>query len=645
MIHIEKNMKCKRKVNLKKLNTHNANLRYIIYSHILLIGLPVIYATFMPYLMDYYVFQPDMSYVEYCNLRIVDRYYNFEMLLIALAIFAIWCMTKRIGVTLFLITSILFALTYASNIKYTARGELFRFSDLKLTEAAGAALHFLDIKCRLSQLGIVLIMLLFCICGFLIDLFCKKYTFHYKYEKIFSLVFTIIGCICLMSISCYTNFFMNSRETIDGLDVIGLGNENYVLYNFLKDDSLSNINIEDTEMSYIFFHQNSINSNTEIILNKNQYPSIIVIMNESWWNTDNIISDTITFSSDPMEPYKSMAKQCSSGYLSANIFGGGTVSSEAEFLTGLNTKYFVSDTGIYSELQKRKIPSIVNYFHDMGYDTVAIHPYYGEFYGRDTIYPQLGFDKVIFEENMQYADIYSRYISDESLMKQIIDEYEKVQNTQQFIFAVSIANHIRVLEYKQDFADNYPYPISIVSGGEFLDKKDRDDLINYINGIYLANEAFVQITSYFAQVDTPIVVVMYGDHAPSFSEDILSLFGLEGSDWETQRRLYSVPVLMWSNFDTNKIHFSGENINYLPQMVLEYARLPKSDMSQILLYEREILKANTRRIVTDSNGLPIQTYNKKQTEAVKHFKVVDYDILFGNSIYRDKVWKPYGAGE
>lgn len=346
-----------------------------------------------------------------------------------------------------------------------------------------------------------------------------------------------------------------------------------------------------------------------------------------------------------MEPYKRLAGKCSSGQLSANIFGGGTISSEAEFLTGLNTKYFLSDIGIYSELQERKLPSIVDYFHDMDYDTVAIHPYYGEFYDRDVIYPQLGFDKIIFEEDMQYTDIYTQYISDESLACQIIKEYEEGKNAQQFIFAVSIANHIRVLDYKKDLVDDYPYPISIIESGESLNEKNRNDLVNYMNDIYLSNKAFEQLVLYFSKTKEPVAVVMYGDHAPSFSKGILTLLGLDGTDWETQKRLYSVPVLMWSNFDAEKIHFSGENINYLPQIVLDYAGLPESDMTQILRYEKKILKSNTRKVVEDANRQPARTYNEEQTEAVRHFKVMDYDILFGSSTDRDKIWQPYGAVE
>lgn len=628
------------------------SIRYMIYSHIFTIVLVLLFVTFLPYLVDFYVLQPDMTFWDYYMQHIIDRYYTFETFSVTLFVTAVWISSGKSGVAMLGAAVPLLILAHATGIKYAARGELFRLDDLKLTEAAGMAVHYLDLDFSNIQLKVIGVVLMICISGFVADKFCRKYSLTMitdkKLQKMIHVCRVSSVWICFIAMLCYGGYFMtaaNSRESVDVADTVGTGNDRYILYNFLKNDSLANITMENVQESYEFFRNHSLNEINAETTKRKQLPSIIVIMNESWWHTDNIMSGNIKFSSDPMEPYRRLAGECSSGQLSANIFGGGTISSEAEFLTGLNTKYFLSDIGIYSELQERKLPSIVDYFHDMDYDTVAIHPYYGEFYDRDIIYPQLGFDQIIFEEDMQYTDVYSQYISDESLARQIIKEYEEGQDAQQFIFAVSIANHIRVLDYKKDFVDDYPYPIIIIEGGESLSGKDRSDLVNYMNGIYLANEAFEQLMSYFSQIKEPVVVVMYGDHAPGFSKDILTLLGLDGTDWETQKRLYSVPVLMWSNFDGERIHFSGENINYLPQIVLDYAGLPESDMTQILCYEKRILKSNTRRVVEDANGQPVQTYNEEQTEAVRHFKVVDYDILFGSSTERDKVWQPHGAVE
>ena len=128
---------------------------------------------------------------------------------------------------------------------------------------------------------------------------------------------------------------------------------------------------------------------------------------------------------------------------------------------------------------------------------------------------------------------------------------------------------------------------------------------------------------------------------PGFSKEALELMGLGGTDPETQKRHYSVPVLIWSNFEAERIEPDGENINYLPQMLLEYAGLPDTDMSRILKKQREILKTNTRTRVTDTQGRVLDAYDSRQREAVRHFMVVDYDILYGSGSSRERVWLPY----
>ena len=78
-------------------------------------------------------------------------------------------------------------------------------------------------------------------------------------------------------------------------------------------------------------------------------------------------------------------------------------------------------------------------------------------------------------------------------------------------------------------------------------------------------------------------------------------------------------------------------------MLLEYAGLPDADMSRVLKQQREVFKTNTRILVADDQGRSLDAYDSTQREAVQHFMVVDYDILFGSGPNRERVWLPYSA--
>lgn len=613
----------------------------------------LIYVFLMPYLADFYLLEPKIAFQDFYFKYIDNRYYIFEIIILALAVIAILCITGKVGVSIITTSVLMMFLAYASSIKFAARNELFRLDDLKLTEAAGMAINFLNFKFSPIRIGVIIAVVLFCLCGILADVLCKKFSLSTKNEKElrpFPMILRIFGsCVCVVVMFYYGHIFMNSTENemaLNGSQITNEGYDRFVLYNFLKNEKNVDITTDDIEKSYVYFLDKAVSEESQN--DDKQNPAVIVIMNESWWSTDNIISNKISFSTDPMEPYHKLAEKCSSGYLSSNIFGGGTISSETEFLTGINTKYLLSDAGVYTAIREHKVPSLVDYFHALNYHTTAIHPYYGTFYSRDKTYSLMGFDKVIFEDSMDYTDIYTRYISDKSLVNQIIKEYENDTNStdkKKFIFAVSIANHDRSLDYKEDIVENYSYPIKVTIENAEVSESSYIDFVNSVNGIYLANKAFEQLVTYFEQKKEPVVIVMYGDHIPFFSGDVLAAMELDGNDFDTQTRQYAVPVLMWSNFNETRIKFSGENINYLSQTLFEYAGLPETDMTQILRCERKMFKADVRRFVEDAEGQQLKVYNKEQQEMVRNINVIDYDILYGNSSYREELWQPHGAAE
>lgn len=618
-------------------------------NHVFADLLLLFYVFLMPYLADFYLLEPEATFQDFYFEYIDNRYYIFEIVILIFAVIAILCITGRIGVSILLTSIPMMLLAYASSIKFAARNELFRLDDLKLTEAAGMAVNFLNFRYSFIHVMVIVVVSLFCLCGIFVDILCRTFPMPVKNGKesrqIPKIIRIFMSGACIAAMFCYGHFFMYSTQNamvVEGNQITNEGYDRFVLYNFLKNEKNVDITTDDIEKSYDYFRDMAADGKSQAV--NGQEPAVIVIMNESWWSTDNIVSNEISFSTDPMEPYHELAEKCSSGNLSSNIFGGGTVSSETEFLTGINTKYLLSDSGVYLEMREHKVPSLVDYFHALGYHTTAIHPYYDFFYSRDKTYSLMGFDKVVFEDSMDYTDIYTRYISDDSLASQIIKEYEDDSNStdkKKFIFAVSITNHDRSLNYKWDAVENYPYPIEVTIGDSEVSESSYSDFVNSVNGIYLANLAYGRLVDYFEQKKEPVVIVMYGDHIPFFTGDILKAMGLDGDDFATQTRQYAVPVLMWSNFNDAKIDFSGENINYLPQMLLEYAGLPETDMTQILRCERSFFKSDVRRFVRDSDGRQIKVYNKEQQEMVRNINVIGYDILYGSSSNRDALWQPY----
>lgn len=640
-------------------------------------GLIGMYATYVPFLMDYYTCRPEVSFVTFFDENLLNATAEFESMVLIFVLAFLFCVTWNSAVSVGLVSLLLLVLTHASYIKYVNRQELLRLADFKLTEAAGMAAGYLEIDWSHYLATLAGGLLLFSIAAVGIELIrckvlfpkgngenkrddCRKVS-RLRWGSVIIAGFVAVGGVV------YTNQYMLSRmdvENADNMNLVDGETDRHVLYYLLKNDSLDSINVENAEESYEFLlsKETPREAKTEI------KPNVIVVMNESWWNTDNIATENVVFSKDPMEPYKELEDECITGYLSCNVYGGGTVSSEAEFLTGINTKYYLSSSAVYSETMGRKLPSVVDYFNALDYETIAIHPYYGEFYGREKVYDTMGFDETVFDEDMKNREVYTRYISDESLAKEIIEEYEEAgEEERKFIWSTSISNHRTTLEYHLDEVDEYDYPISVELKSGSLEQHDMETFVSYINGIYLAGEAYADLIEYFSEKEEPVIVVMYGDHMPNFAFNMLDVMGLTKENepgkvdlihvedsqvvlTEEQKavaysmdmltRVYTVPVIMWSNFELEETpDFDGESIYYLPGMILESAGLPDSEMSCMLRGQRNVFKANSRKYVLNEKGERIDRCSDEELEMMNHGKVVGYDILFGEEPRMD-IWLP-----
>lgn len=301
---------------MRKMNdtTHTERLKkeYKICVYLFASALLITAITFLPYLADYYVLQPDSTILAYYADNSVDRYYRFETIVIGLGIMTLLFFSRRLWVALTIPSLLLMFLAYADNIKYAALNELLRFNDLMVTEAAGIALRYLNLKFTSLQLKVLAYVFLLCAGGFAADRLCRKYPLSSQNEpsllKRRHTLSLFLGCLCLAGLLGYGGYFIGnaySMTSIDTIDVKGKESEQYIVYNFIKNDKLTNINMNNVQDSYRFFTDcRPANDGTESATR----PSVIVIMNESWWNTDNITGSNVTFSSDPMEIYRKLEK-------------------------------------------------------------------------------------------------------------------------------------------------------------------------------------------------------------------------------------------------------------------------------------------------------------------------------------------------
>ena len=602
------------------------------------------YGWMLPVFLDFYVMRTFSSYWDfYACYGGDDVYYLFESVIIWVTMAAIIIVSKRMFMAVSITSIPLYFLAYVSRIKYVNRSELLTLEDLKLTEAAGMAANYLkpDFSGYAFQLLLLLIIVLLLTYG--IDaIFALK---RKKLNKRYLAIACPISAALIAFLFLFGAFFLNwDSHRLKSPQPEVEKRAQYLIYRFLENRD-ANFSDEGVIESYDRMLElvESLGKNRSIVDCKKK-PNIIVIMNESWWNMEWADSNKMHLSKNPMKPIDDLGDDIVVGKLSANIYGGGTINSEGEFLTGLDTKYYVTASGMGLAMEKYKLENLSGYFKKLDYTTTYIHPFDGEFYSRDELYRNAGFDNVLFDSDMENVDYYYRYISDSTLAKQIIREYEKEKDSPSFIFGVSIANHRAHLEYDHEANKQYDFPIEVSTDNGILTEEDETIAKVYINGFYLAAEAFSELVRYFKKNEEPTVIVMFGDHFPDLPEKVLELWGLDlnNSSDEMIEKLYSVPVVMWKNYKLEKedtLEIYRDAIYQLPRIMIEYAGLPDSKMTQILRAQSSEVKADTRYCDLDSEGRPIKQFTPEQIRVINDFTVIQYDIMLGEK-YGKNLWTP-----
>ena len=293
--------------------------------------------------------------------------------------------------------------------------------------------------------------------------------------------------------------------------------------------------------------------------------NVICIMNESFSDLRllNGLTGDRSFETDEpfLEYYDSLsnAPNTQKGNLYVPVFGAMTANSEYEFLTGSSCAFVPQGSIPYQFYTKPGDNSLARIFGDLGYSTIAMHPYPGYNWNRTEAYENLGFDAFLDQEFYDELEAelmaeqgtgFSRpreYMSDRSDYDSILHLIEEKEDGEKlFIFNVTMQNHggfeveglestVHVTELNgEDCEGQYP-------------KADQ-----YLTLIQMSDEALEYFLAELEQVEEPTMVVMFGDHQPSVETHLFeALYGMRWTEVPDELKLnsFKTPYMIWTNYD------------------------------------------------------------------------------------------------
>ena len=260
-------------------------------------------------------------------------------------------------------------------------------------------------------------------------------------------------------------------------------------------------------------------------------PDIILILNETLYDLNKITETGV----DCFEYIDSLDNTIS-GYAVCPAIGGGTNKSEYELLTS-NTLSLAPNITPFNTLKFENENSIAGYLKSLGYTTLVTHPAEPGNYNREKTYPEMGFEKMYFEDEYKNVEFYKdRYFeTDSSVYENMFNWYEEMGESPRFIYLLTIQNHGGYM---------------LNSADEAIVKTEKDfgeythNVNEFLSCMKLSDDAFEKLVEYYSNVDRDVIVCMVGDHAPDFARNIADE---KYSEEDKEILLRSVPYVIWSN--------------------------------------------------------------------------------------------------
>ncbi|MDE5747979.1 MAG: LTA synthase family protein, partial [Acetatifactor sp.] len=425
----------------------------------------------------------------------------------------------------------------------------------------------------------------------------RRETSRWNGWLIFITVVVLGGCISLPVIR-FQEIYANTSQFAEDVYLARLMAEFMGSVQDLPEDYAA----EDAELVMERF-RGETESLPGVVRNSGELPNIIVIMNEAF--SDLRILGELETTVPVLSFWDSIEDNCVRGWANVSVLGGTTANSEYEFLSsdamGLYAnvvpynKYFHSGEGY---------PGLISVLREQGYETTAFHPYLANGWNRPQVYRAMGFDHIIFSEDMdEKLDTLRLYASDRADYSFITKYFEeKERGVPQFFFNVTMQNH-GGYTYT---GDNFETTVQLA--GEMQGRFPQAE--QYLSCMKASDEALEELFAYFESYEEPVIVVIYGDHQPRLEDGFYEyVTGENTTAWSLEQRMnqYKTPFVIWHNYPVESRDLGDVSVNYLAAIMLEQAGLSMSEYQKYTLTQYERYPVITTLGLKDAEGISYPT--------------------------------------
>ena len=371
--------------------------------------------------------------------------------------------------------------------------------------------------------------------------------------------------------------------------------------------------------------------------------TLIFVLSESFSDPSRV--PNIKLNQDPIPNIQKIKSENTSGLMLSSGYGGGTANMEYMTFTGLAFNQFSKSLqSPYTQLVvKQKNPiNIVDSFKD----SAAIHPYYGNFYDRSTVYQRFGIKS--FRNINSTGDLALKYtstvdggtyVSDDSAYKDALWQINQAKGGQ-FINLVTMQNH---MPYTNDYPDNQFKTTGKGAG------KNLQQVSNFAKGLSFTDTATKEFLEKLDTIQKPITLVWYGDHLPGIY-DGNSMYDYNVVQHETDYFVYSNKYALEHNYGTKKLSKATDYTDpngFIPlalrqmkqQVTPYYALLTEVQEKASAMAKNSTGKSEDLYVNSKGKQISASQLTKKQKQLIHDYELVQYDLTAGKGYSKSMINK------
>jgi phosphoglycerol transferase MdoB-like AlkP superfamily enzyme len=237
-------------------------------------------------------------------------------------------------------------------------------------------------------------------------------------------------------------------------------------------------------------------------------PDVILIQSESFFDARRLSKsiDSSILRNFDIARHESVQH----GELTVPAWGANTMRTEFAALTGVDDLQLGYARFYPYAFVRQACASLASWFKQGGYKTLAIHPYYADFFGRERAFKHLQIDRFVDIRSFADAPRAGPYVADEAVADAIINALDEPRTEAAFIFSMTMENH-------------GPLHLETVRAGEGAafhslgDDARWRDLTAYLRHLANADAMLGRLLASLRARRRETVLCFYGDHVPALS--------------------------------------------------------------------------------------------------------------------------------